>query len=220
MKKSSRYTLNWFVVAAAVVLALTVAAAWLGSGWPTQRKPAASAPQGALFNVDATYAGQATLTGVGTGSFWDDGFQPSGTLSTPMTVDLGFLLNCTNGSLDGYVDLDSTLFFTGTNLITTTQAVTTPLAVGPAVHGTCRGPGTRFESERFSMVTDAGQSVMRQFRMVVSQTLASGFAGEYRETLWGYTPSPVTIVGEFQLDLVSGAGIAGWRVYMPVTRRN
>jgi hypothetical protein len=94
------------------------------------------------------------------------------------------------------------------------------LAVGPAIQGTCDGVHLQFESERFSMVTEAGQRVMRQFRVTGVKTGLTSYAGEYRETLWGYGPQPFTIVGELDVALMSGENLALLnRVYLPLIRR-
>jgi hypothetical protein len=88
------------------------------------------------------------------------------------------------------------------------------------VSGAFGGDNWQLESERFSMVTEAGQSVTRQFHLTGVRTGLTTYTGEYRETLWGYGPQVYTVVGEFDLSLVSGKNMAlPYEIYMPVINR-
>lgn len=177
----------------------------------------ARSAQAELISLESTYVGQVKLNWAAPGLYSDTLTAPTGTLPELGGIDLGFLLHCEQNSLSGYVDLNTTLVFTGEHTITTTQAITTPLAVGPAVHGTCGGANAQLESERFSYLTGAGQRVMRQFRLMGTRVNSTMFTGEYRETLWGYGLQPLTIVGEFNLDLMSGENIAlPHHIYLPL----
>lgn len=211
------------VGALGVVVVLTVAAALpllAARGWSTLGGQSAPTAPSELIPLESTYAGAAKLDWVVPGVYSDTLTAPTGTLPDLGSIDLGFLLHCSNNSLNGYVDLSATLVFTGEHTITTTQAITTPLTVGPAVHGTCGSANMQLESERFILVTEAGQRVMRQFRLTGVKTGLTTYAGEYRETLWGYGPQPYTIVGEFDVTLVSGDNVALFnRVYLPLIRR-
>ncbi len=172
-----------------------------------------------LVNLDSTYVGQVKLLWAAPGVYSDNLTPPTSTVDLG-NIDLGFLLNCTSPNLMGYVDLSTTLVFTQEHIVTTTQAVTTPLAVGPAVSGTCNGTNIEIQSERFAWVTGAGQSVTRQFRLIGVRTGLTSYAGEYRETLWGYGPQPYTIVGELDMTLASGENLALLnRIYLPLVRR-
>ena len=171
--------------------------------------------------LESTYRGQARLDWAVPGVYSDTLTAPEGTLPELGSIDLGFLLHCAQNNLTGYVDLSSTLVFTGEHIITT-QSITTPFAVGPAVHGVCGGSDLQIESERFDYLGGAGRRVTRQFRLTGASTGVGTFSGEYRETLWGYAPEPLTIVGEFNVSLISGANIAiafSHRIYLPVLLR-
>ncbi len=209
------------VLGVAVVLAAAVALPLLAArGRDTVGGQSMPAAPSALIPLESTYVGAAQLNWVSPGVYSDTLTAPTGTLPDLGSIDLGFLLHCSNNSLNGYVDLSATLVFTTEHVITTTQAITTPLAVGPAIQGTCDGVQLQFESERFSMVTEAGQYVMRQFQVTGVKTGLTNYAGEYRETLWGYGPQPFTIVGELDVTLVSGENLALLnRVYLPLVRR-
>ena len=97
---------------------------------------------------------------------------------------------------------------------------TTQLAVGPCVSGVFDGDNLHVESERFIQVTGAGQRLMRQFRLMGRLADLNTFTGEYRETVWGYGPQPLTVVGSFTLTRVSGPSlnISHW-LYLPVIMR-
>ncbi len=209
------------VLGVVVVLAVAVVLPLLAAGGRdtvgSQSMPAAPS---ALIPLESTYAGAAQLNWAGPGVYSDTLTAPTGTLPDLGSIDLGFLLHCSNNSLNGYVDLSVTLVFTPEHVITTTQAITTPLAVGPAVQGTCDGAHLQFESERFTIVTEAGQRVARQFRVTSMKSGLTSYAGEYRETLWGYGPQPYTIVGELDVALTSGENMALLnRIYLPLIRR-
>ena len=216
MNTKKPFSLLWIVGALGAVVMLIGAAA---HGWAAVGGNSAPAAQSELISLESTYAGSAKLNWASPGVYSDTLTAPTGTLPDLGSIDLGFLLHCSQNSLSGYVDLGTTLVFTTEHVITTTQAITTPLAVGPAVHGTCNSADLQFESERFSMVTEAGQRVMRQFRLTGVQT-GTVIAGEYRETLWGYGPQPLTVVGAVEVALVSGTNVAlSNRVYLPLIRR-
>jgi hypothetical protein len=219
-KRSFSLTLTVGVAVAAVIL--TTAAALGAPRGPDGPKvePAQSA-QTVLVSLESTYAGWVELSWAVPGVYSDTLTPPSGTLPELGSIDLGLLLHRDEDNLAGYVDLDNTLVFTGEHVITSTQAITTPLAVGPWVQGTFDGAALQLESERFSMVTDAGQPVMRQFCLSGTRASPTTFTGEYRETLWGYGPQPLTIVGEFTLQLLSGENmVLSHQIYLPVMLKN
>jgi len=219
-KRSFSLTLTVGVAVAAVIL---TAAAVLGAprGPDDARVEPARAAQTLLVSLESTYAGWVELSWAVPGVYSDTLTAPGGTLPEMGSIDLGLLLHRDEDNLVGYIDLDNTLVFTGEHIITTTQAITIPLAVGPWVQGTFDGADLQLESERFSMVTDAGQYVMRQFCLSGTRASLTTFTGEYRETLWGYGPQPLTIVGEFDLQLVSGANmVLSHQIYLPVMLKN
>jgi hypothetical protein len=208
---------SWILVAisAAVMLAVAGALTFLVA----RGRLSTSAPVD-LTPIQATYAGVVDLSWVSPGVYSDTLTQPPGTPPDLGRLDLGFLLYRSHGSLSGYVDLDATLVFTTEHKINTTQAITTPLAVGPQVSGVIDSQSWQLESERVSMVSEAGQDLSRQFRLTAVRTGLTTYEGEYRETLWGYGPQPYTIVGEFKLSLVDGKNlIITNELYLPVIQR-
>lgn len=222
MNTTRHFSLRWvvgalvaMVILIGVVLPLSAA---LGRNDASPRP--AQAAQSNLVSLESAYAGQAKLNWAVPGTYSDTLTAPTGTLPDLGSIDLGFLLHRSGNSLSGYVDLGNTLVFTGEHIITTTQAVTTPLAVGPAISGAWNGANVQFASEPFKITTDAGQRVTRQFRLIGGVRAGSVITGEYRETLWGYGPQPLTVVGEFKLGLLSGTNLAlSYRVYLPLIRR-
>ena len=136
-------------------------------------------------------------------------------------IDLGLLLHRSEDNVTGYVDLDNTLVFTAEHTITATlPTTTTQLAVGPYVSGAFEGDSLHFESERLVQVTGAKQRLMRQFRLIGTLADLNTFTGEYRETVWGYGPQPLTVVGSFTLTRVSGLSLnMSHRVYLPLIMR-
>jgi uncharacterized repeat protein (TIGR01451 family) len=192
-------------ITAAAAMQLDVAAL-LGLKAPARAPGSPDAPN-ALTTVSSSYAGHVDLMWAAQGVYSDALTAPTTTTQRLGSIDLGFMLDCTGTNLTGYVDLSNTLVFSGAHVITPTQVVTTALLVGPKVTGACAFANVRFESEKVSMVTEAGRQVWRQFRMIVTQTLATELMGEYRETLWNYGPQPFTIVGVFTLDRQWGDGV-------------
>jgi len=227
-KRQFSFTLVIGVLVAAVIL---VAAKALPLGASRERDNVGvqrvRSVQAKPISLESTYGGWVQLNWSVPGVYSDTLTAPEGELQDLGRIDLGFLLHSEQNSLSGYVDLSNTLVFTREHTITTTQAITTPLAVGPAVHGTFDTVHGTFdiadlqlESERFSLVTNAGQHVMRQFRLTGAWDSLTTFTGEYRETVWGYGPQPLTIVGEFNLNLISGGNIALlYRIYLPLVLR-
>ncbi|MCO6449629.1 MAG: hypothetical protein J5I90_02460 [Caldilineales bacterium] len=167
--------------------------------------------------VDGAYNGIIELDWALSGEYTDNLStptpQPAGTPSPEMgSMDIGFLLVQNGNQLTGYVDLDSTLIFTSEHTIQATPIGSTSgpdspasaavdLEVGPAVTGQYIDENIVLESERFAMVTGAGQSLQRQFRLigVAVDGDIHRFSGDYRETIWGLGPEPLTLVGKFTL---------------------
>jgi uncharacterized repeat protein (TIGR01451 family) len=110
-------------------------------------------------------------------------------------IDLGLALIQAGSTVSGYVDLDFTLVFTGEHTVD-------GQAFGPHVGGTFDGTNLTLESERVSLLT-AGQRLTRQFRLTGGTVpdQENVLSGEYRETVWGYGPQPLTIIGTFNLQL-------------------
>jgi hypothetical protein len=125
------------------------------------------------------------------------------TAGTPTPPDLGsndlaLSLKQAGNAVSGYVDLNKTLIFTVEHTI---QVNGSALKIGPNVNGSFDGTKLTLVSEQVS-ATFNGQPVQRQFRLTgaVSQSNGSQLAGEYRETLWGATHTPITVIGTFTLQ--------------------
>ena len=207
-------------------VALAVMAVWSSSashGTGEVRAGRVQAAQVEAVPLDSVYAGYVKLGWALPGVYSDTlpTSPPTSTLPDMGTIDLGLLLHRIEDSVTGYVDLDNTLVFTAEHTITATlPTTTTQLAVGPYVSGAFEGDDLRFESERLVQVTGAKQRLMRQFRLIGELADVNTFTGEYRETVWGYGPQPLTIVGSFTLTRVSGLSLnMSHRIYLPVIRR-
>jgi len=113
-------------------------------------------------------------------------------------IDLALKLYQNNSTVSGYVNLDKTLVFTGTHTI---KNGNTTLKTGPNVNGSFDGTNLTLLSERVTG-TLSGQPIQRQFRLsgAISASDGSQISGEYRETIWGATHQPVTVVGAFTLQ--------------------
>ena len=101
------------------------------------------------------------------------------------------------------------------------EPVAVQLAGGPALKGTFNGVTLTLESEPFPLKTSTGLDLLRQFRLVGTKVEGAGsifdeatspisttqqatwsgnvFEGEYRETFWGFSATPVTLIGRFRL---------------------
>ena len=134
-------------------------------------------------------------------------------------------LEASDGTVSGYVALDHTLVFTREHEMD-------GHAVGPRVSGTFDGSTLRLESETFSQVMSPKRTLQdgrilperratRQFRVVSTWVLTDGarLEGEYRETVWGLTPQPVTIVGTFDL-FAAPQKVELENLYLPLVMRN
>ena len=135
----------------------------------------------------------------------------SDTLATPMppdqggptlpdlgSIDLSLQLTPTGSVLTGYVNLDKTLIYSVEHTLGTGPA---GVKIGPYVGGIFDGTNLVLQSEKVGLVV-SGRAVQRQFRLTGQLASADGgqVTGEYRETLWGYAPAPVTVIGTFTLQ--------------------
>ena len=127
------------------------------------------------------------------------------------TIDLELQITQDSDGISGYVDLEHTLVFTAEHTLDGT-------AFGPSFTGSYDGSTLILESERVSLVS-AGQRLMRQFRLEGSLTQGEvrRFSGEYRETLWGYSLQPLTIVGTFSMEWA--APVMRPSLYLPMIIR-
>jgi len=204
MNKRHFSSRTWILVAISLVVVLALAGTLtlvFARGRSSTSTPVDLTP------LEATYAGSVKLDWVTPGVYSDTLTQPPGTPPDLGRIDLGFLLHRSQGSLSGFVDLQATLVFTTEHSIYTSGYITTPLGVGPQVTGAISGDAWQLESERVRMVSEAGQELIRQFRLTATRTGLTTYEGEYRETLWGYGPQPYTIVGEFELTLMAGKNL-------------
>jgi len=209
------------VVAGVILAAMAVWSSGASRGTGEVRAERVQAAQVETVALDSVYAGHVKLDWALPGVYSDTLSAPTGTLPDMGTIDLGLLLHRSEGNVTGYVDLDNTLVFTTEHTITATlPTTTTQLAVGPSVTGAFDGANLHFESERLVQVTGAKQRLMRQFRLIGTLADVNTFTGEYRETVWGYSPQPLTVVGSFTLTRVSGLSLnMSHRIYLPLIRR-
>lgn len=119
------------------------------------------------------------------------------------SIDLSLSISQTGTALSGYVSLDRTLVFSAEHTI---QKNGVSLKTGPTISGSFDGTTVKLLSERVSIQL-GGQSIQRQFQIsgtisqsTDSQSSGSQFSGQYRETLWGATREPVTVIGTFTLQ--------------------
>ena len=211
MKNKLNFSRIAMVLTSLVILGMIVAVPLAPAyGWPAPAPKSGVAPEQAVnTQVDPypyIYIGSAKLNWAAPGGLTD-------TLTAPLppvgeklpdlgSIDLGFLANCSAGSLSGSVDLSTTLVFPEV-IITAADKTTTTRHVS-IISGTCSDPILYILSEKFTQTTEAGQSVERQFELDGTLDSATNtYTGEYRETLWGYGPQPITMVGAFNLILTS-----------------
>jgi hypothetical protein len=170
-------------------------------------------------SLEGSFLGFVQLERVGAGVYTDS--LPTATPAPGVTpiptpalgrIDLGLMLSQSGAGVTGFVDLDTTLVFTKEATILVTPVGTppgpgtpvptpSPLDAGPAVTGLLDGSNLVLTSAIVSQ-TIAGQRVDRQFRLtgvVTSDATGILFSGEYRETLWGVAPQPLTLIGRFEL---------------------
>lgn len=116
------------------------------------------------------------------------------------TIDLALSISQTGNALSGYVSLDKTLVFSAEHTI---QKNGTALKIGPTIGGSFDGTKLTILSE-WVVATMGNQTIQRQFRLTgtTSQSDGGRIAGEYRETLWGATRQPITVIGAFTMQRV------------------
>ena len=137
-------------------------------------------------------------------------------------IDLAFNMAQSGNTINGNIILSRTLVYSATE-------------GNIAVTGSMNGNKLHLQSGQFKMKMNEARMirgeqvaperiVTRQFSLDTEQILNDGatLLGIYRETIWGYAPEPVTVVGKFALERpVFGANSASGqrRVYMPLIRR-
>jgi len=124
---------------------------------------------------------------------------PSGAPAAPDlgAIDLALQLRQNGNTVTGYVDLATTLVFSVEHTLPGPPVIKT----GPNVQGTFDGTTLALTSEQISTNLN-GRTLQRQFSLqgVVTGSELAQISGQYRETLWGYAPQPVTVLGHFTLQ--------------------
>ena len=186
-------------------LVLVIAAARISSARPAETpQPAALAQlaETAATTVTGEYSGLVELTHAFSGVYSDT--------TTPVAMSLGSIdlvlkLAQTGNTVSGHVgltreqDLNATTL--ATSLVFTGEHTVSGSLVGPVVTGALAGGQLKLQSERFTL-TVAGQTVTRQFILTSTSVEDEGniLRGAYRETVWGFSPQPATVVGTFALS--------------------
>lgn len=169
-----------------------------------QIQPAQNPAQNAANQFVGAYSGVVKLNTTVIGVYSDTLTIPpppgAGTPTPPDlgSIDLSLMLNQTDNTLSGYVSLDKTLVYSVEHTIGSGAAA---VKIGPYLSGVVNGSTLNVASERLSL-TVGGRAVQRQFRLVTTSVTNDGaeLNGEYRETLWGYTSAPITVIGAFTLQ--------------------
>lgn len=185
-------------------LVLLVLVARISSATPTEAaQPAALAQLAETTAVTVTgeYYGLVELTHAFSGVYSDTTAPVAMSLGS---IDLVLKLTQTGTALNGHVgltrdqDLNATTL--ATSLVFTGEHVINGALVGPFVTGTFDGALLKLQSERVTL-TVAGQTITRQFILTSTTIEDAGniLRGAYRETVWGFSPQPATVVGTFAL---------------------
>jgi hypothetical protein len=207
---------KWFTMAMGLLLMVGLASVALGmvnlhglrsatASTVTLAQAAQNSPgQSNAAQLAGNYSGAVKLNVTVVGVFSDTlAMPPAPGAGDPIPPDLGSIdlslqLSQTSNALSGYVNLDKTLVFGAEH---TLGSGASSLKIGPYVNGTFDGTNLVLQSERVSIVA-SGRTVQRQFRITgkIAKSDGSQISGEYRETLWGYTSVPVTVIGTFTLQ--------------------
>lgn len=174
--------------------------------------------QADLFQSEVALLGTADLKSGASGTYtdtWTTDELNALPEDVAATIDISFLLEKGTGNgVNGYVELQNSLVFTTHHVISTTRVSgigstiteTVSTEVGPKVDGSLTGNQLTLLSERISYKTESGQEVQRQFQLTADQGNQSDvMRGEYRETVWGLTLDPLTVIGTFELSELKAA---------------
>jgi hypothetical protein len=114
------------------------------------------------------------------------------------SIDLSLTLSQNNNALSGHVSLDKTLVYSAAH---TLGSGASAIKIGPYLSGGVNGANINVQSEKIALTVD-GRALQRQFRLLSTSVTNNGaqLEGEYRETLWGYTSAPITVIGAFTLQ--------------------
>jgi hypothetical protein len=165
-----------------------------------QNQPA----QSDAAQIAGAYSGSVKLNATVAGVYSDTLATPpppgAGTPTPPDlgSMDLSLQFNQNGNALSGYVSLDKTLVYSVEHTLGTGASA---VKIGPYLSGVVNGSTLTVQSEKVAL-TVSGRAVQRQFRMVSKNIADNGaqVSGEYRETLWGYTSAPITVIGDFTLQ--------------------
>jgi hypothetical protein len=202
-------------LAGVLLIALLVAGAILTTGarlssllypLPQGEAKTGQLPSAGNFTIDYAVSGQVELAWTGAGILTDNLTAPTPeeleTLPDLGAIELAFVLQKAGGTnVTGFVELEESIVYTGFHTINTTiVGEATTMVVGPQISGSYANGILNLLSERVAYVTESGEAVERQFRLVGSAGQTPGvLVGEYRETVWGYGLEPITVVGTFTL---------------------
>ena len=122
------------------------------------------------------------------------------------SIDFSVYFNQNGNALSGHVSLDRSLVYSAEHTVGTGAAA---VKIGPYLTGALAGSTLTVQSEKVAL-TVSGRAVQRQFRLVGTQIADNGaqVSGEYRETVWGYTGYPITVIGDFTLQRAGSDAIA------------
>lgn len=226
MNKSFTWTIGVLLVAGLIGMGMMVVngrglwgekvqlAGWAGASMTTLAQTHAQAAPIASAQSDANqfvgdYSGVVKLDTTVIGVYSDTlNIPPSeaGTSPDLGSIDLSIALSQNNNALNGYVTLDKTLVYSVEHTLGSGAAA---VKIGPYLSGAVNGANISVQSEKSALTVD-GRALQRQFRLVTTNVANDGgeLNGEYRETLWGYTSAPVTVVGTFTLHRTGANRIA------------
>ena len=181
----------------AVVALSAGGARWLGEAW-AELAPPAGQSAGPVDGTAVAYLGTVKLEWGMPGELGDPLPTPTPGPAVPPPpdlgeIDLGLELIRSGNTITGHVNLDFTLVFTREHQVG-------QVWYGPSIAGTFDGTDLTLTSERVSSVS-AGQRLMRQFRLIGAAVPEQDgvLRGQYRETIWGYGPQALTVIGTFTL---------------------
>ena len=122
------------------------------------------------------------------------------------SIELSLTLSQNNNALNGHVTLDKTLVYSVEH---TLGSGASAVKIGPYLSGVVNGANINVQSEKINLAVD-GRALQRQFRLLTTNVANNGaeLNGEYRETLWGYTSEPITVIGAFTLHRAGSNTIA------------
>ncbi|MCX6047968.1 MAG: cadherin-like domain-containing protein [Chloroflexi bacterium] len=165
-----------------------------------QNQPAQSSAAQLVGNYSGAIKLNVTVGGVYSDTLATPPAPGAGTPTPPDlgSIDLSLQLSQADNALTGYVSLDKTLVYSVEH---TLGAGAASVKIGPYLNGSFDGVNLTVQSEKVALIV-SGRTVQRQFRLTGTSTASDGgqISGEYRETLWGYTSVPVTVIGSFTLQ--------------------